>query len=165
MNKFKVGDRIVANESAKSMYSVTIKDNGFGIVREICGDNSIEVSWSKSSCGQDVFRVDQRYFELDTSTESSMSADMRSYMGSYMGVPVFKTNFVTEENKMELNEINKENLKEAQRKFNEERSTAETEFALKQLRILTDEKESYERTIKSCQEKVKEINDKLKVFK
>lgn len=93
-----------------------------------------------------------------------LSEYLRYQSTEYKGVFIDEATDL-EVNTMELNEISKENLKEAQKKFNEERMTAETEFALKQLRLLTDEKESCERNIKSWQDKLKEINDKLKVFK
>ena len=64
-----------------------------------------------------------------------------------------KTN---EENKMEIKNMNKTNIKKAKEQFNKERATAETEEALKQLRNATNTIERLDREKKQYLETDKE---------
>lgn len=72
---------------------------------------------------------------------------------------------IIEGEKMELNQVDKENLKEAKKKFDEEKTNNEIEFAKTELRRATDVINDFDRQIKDLQEKKKpylEILDKFK---
>lgn len=72
--------------------------------------------------------------------------------------------YLKKEVKMETKDITQANKKEAMKQFNEQRKTAQIEFALKEIRRLTDEKESLEAVIKANQEKLNKVLDELKPY-
>lgn len=61
--------------------------------------------------------------------------------------------------KMELKELDKKNLKEAKKQFEEERANAEIEYAKEQLRKATDKSNEYAREIKRLKELKKEQDE------
>ena len=75
----------------------------------------------------------------------------------------YKSEFM-EENKMELKNIKKENLKEAKAKFDEERTNAEVESALDALRNAQDNIDRIDRQIKYLQEQKKPHQEVIDMF-
>jgi hypothetical protein len=69
-----------------------------------------------------------------------------------------------EENKMELKELKKENIKEAEKQFKEDKKNAEIEFAKTELRSATDNINELDRQIKALEERKKPYLDKIKMF-
>ena len=69
-----------------------------------------------------------------------------------------------EENKMELKELKKENIKEAEKQFKEDKKNAEIEFAKTELRNATDQINNLDRQIKSLEEQKKPYLEKIKIF-
>ena len=67
--------------------------------------------------------------------------------------------------KMDINDIDTKNLKEAQKQFDSERANAEVEEAKRFLRTKNDRMDTLKREIKVRTEELKKINDELKVFK
>jgi len=66
--------------------------------------------------------------------------------------------------KMELKELKKENIKEAEKQYKEEKKNAEIEFAKNELRNATDNINSLDRQIKSLEEQKKPYLEKIKMF-
>lgn len=69
-----------------------------------------------------------------------------------------------EEPKMELTEINKQNLKEAAKQVEQERTNAEIEFAKQEYRRLVDKRDELERQITRLCIEQSEIDTKLELF-
>ena len=73
--------------------------------------------------------------------------------------------FVTNKNEeIKLDEINKTNLKEAKKQFDEEKSNAEIAFAKKQLLEATNFIDEANRRIKSIKEEMKPYQKIIKQF-
>ena len=71
----------------------------------------------------------------------------------------------TEDKKMELEQVKKENIKEAKKQFEQERANAEVLFAKVQLRTATDCINDYDRQIKKLEEEKKLYQDIIKKFR
>jgi 3-methyladenine DNA glycosylase/8-oxoguanine DNA glycosylase len=69
-----------------------------------------------------------------------------------------------EETTMELKDLKKENLKEAEKQYKEEKKNAEIEFAKTELRNIMDKLNELDRQIKSLEEQKKQYLDKAKIF-
>lgn len=72
--------------------------------------------------------------------------------------------FTKEEKNMELKDIKKSNLKEAQKQYNEERKNAEIEYAKEQLTRATDEIDKLDRKIKQLEEDKKPWQEIIDAF-
>jgi len=66
--------------------------------------------------------------------------------------------------KMELKDLKKENIKEAEKQHKEERKNAEIEFAKSELRSITDNLNELDRQIKALEERKKPYLEKIKMF-
>ena len=67
-------------------------------------------------------------------------------------------------NKMELKDLKKENIKEAEKQYKEEKKNAEIEFAKSELRSITDNLNELDRQIKALEERKKPYLEKIKIF-
>jgi len=69
------------------------------------------------------------------------------------------------ENKMELKDIKKTNLKEAKKQFDKERQNAEIEYSKQKLRVAVDKVNEYERQINNIKKDMEAYQDIIKCFK
>jgi hypothetical protein len=86
-------------------------------------------------------------------------------LNQYEEVNNITSNKIMEGENMNINEIKKENLDEAQKQFNIEKKNAEIEYAKQQLRIATDRVDELDRQIKNIEEQKKPYLEILEKFK
>ena len=164
--KFKVGDRVRT-------------ENGTGIILSIIDCRSkrqiYAVEHDTWDCGHD-FTHRPEYKGLKASRpgsgwfywESDLTRITKYDPGDLSLYASFKEEDIEinimEEQTMNLETIQKQNLKEAKKQYDEERSNAEITFAKQQLAELTDRKLYLVREMDELQKKLDAVNEQLKLF-
>jgi len=151
---FKIGDKVKINMNAdySSQYSFRFPNNS-----TIHG-----VSPKITTIGEIIAMDNWNEVALVKYTETGATMQLGFKFGCLILDPYGKELM---EDKMELKELSKDNLKEAMSQYKDEKMNAEVEFAKKKLRELNDKKDLLLREIKAKQDDVDKINEELKVFK
>lgn len=98
-------------------------------------------------------------------SQSNYSPGESRWDGGY-GYPYFESELrPVAEDKMKIEELSKENIKEAKKQFETEKNNAEIEFAKKELRRLTDEEDRLEREYTKLDEQYEKIQAELELFR
>lgn len=146
MSDFNIGDKI-EYASDEEMYSITRKENGYGIITEIHKDSykdiTIEWYYKNGRKHSTTFNVVSKYFKK-------------------INEQIIKTQG---EIKMELKDVKQTNLVEAKKQFDLAKANEEVEFAKQQLRVATDKINEYDRQIKQLEEMKKPYLETLAKFK
>lgn len=111
-----------------------------------------------SFCGATNPSCAEVCYNCDGHEKAYQDYEIKRYKSGYN---IEKTN---EENKMELKNMNKENLKEAREQFETENRNYEIEQAKQLLRQTTDELDRLDRVIRSAEEQKKPYLEVLSTF-
>jgi hypothetical protein len=143
--EFKVGDRV------KIIGEYDSQNNEIG-------DGLITLIENNTTVGYMMYCFKNGYFNC------YRNKDLQLIDTLYSQTPL-KEILKTTEATMELKDINKQNLAEAKRQVEQEKTNAEIEFARAEYRRLVDKRDEFARSIKQYQEMLDEVNEKLKIFR
>jgi hypothetical protein len=187
MSKFKVGDKVRA---ITNNYEWTTKNKEWeGVVTDV-GENYFRArtTWClcKDIVGDEYGFLNYERFELCRESKVDTSDTTCNFVNRYsISTQCFGTSRVKDaskldlfhkliikdykehegEEEMELETIDKKNLKEAKKQFDIEKANAEIEFAKRKLRQLVDTRDELQRKINDLSESKAEIEKQIALFK